>query len=110
MTRIKPIALRCKISRGGFSGERVVHVVGPDGKEYKGLAPTHYCWTEDGQRLGLEEPAAGNSIDGLVAAQRLVDLPGNQVVVTTPDGEVFVVSSDIMVPRPEPEPAANVPV
>ena len=44
MSYSKQIALRCKIAPGGFSGERVVQVNKADGKEYKGLAPRHYCW------------------------------------------------------------------
>jgi hypothetical protein len=111
MAHEKEIALFCRINAGGFSGERVVEVLLADGTEQKVLAPRHYCWTRDGRPLAPEEPALGHPIDGLVAARRLRDLSNEQVVVNTPDGEVFVVSSDVITSRPaKSEISPNVPV
>jgi hypothetical protein len=100
MARDAAIALFCRINAGGFSGERLVQLTRADGTEQKALAPRHYCWTRDGRPLKPDEPELGRSIDGLVAARRLRDLPDGHVVVTTPDGEVFPARADAVTARP----------
>jgi hypothetical protein len=106
----KMIAVKCRINRGGFSGERVVKVTSADGTERTVLAPTHYCWNERGQPLQPDEPLAGE-IAGLVAAQELARTSTGTVLITTPDGEAFEVRpSDIADRPPSPEPEPHVPV
>lgn len=95
----KRIALICKLSRGGFSGERSIEVATIDGM-YRGLAPTHLCWTADGQPLDGNVPAEGETIDGLVAARQLQVNDQNQQVVSIPDGSSFAVPSEILATRP----------
>ena len=116
MAVLAPVAVRCLIARGGFSGERVVTVRCADGTEKKGLAPTHYCWDEKKHPLGEDEPADGQAIEGFVAARKLRSAgpaaPG-AVVVDIPDGEVMVVPRDSVIPRPastEPETTPHVPL
>jgi hypothetical protein len=110
MPRNRPIALFCRIARGGFSGERVIQVPLPDGQEYRGMAPRHYCWTGTGRDLGREEPDNGQSIEGLVAARWLEDAPDGRAIVTGPDGEVLRVAPEQITQRPAAEPTPNVPV
>src|SRR5688572_14697310 len=81
--RRKSIAIKCRIGRGGFSGERVVRVTSADGNERVVLAPTHYCWNERREPLQADEPPAGE-INGLVAAQEFARTPDGLVLVTTP--------------------------
>jgi hypothetical protein len=105
----KPIAVKCRISRGGFSGERIIKVDLIDGSEHVGLAPTHYCWGAEGKPLGQDDPPIGDSTDGIVAAQELGRSAGG-VRVTTPDGEVFAVPLGSVVARPRPETETHVSV
>jgi hypothetical protein len=116
MTVFAPVAVRCVIARGGFSGERIVTVRCADGTDKKGLAPTRYCWNDKKHALGEDEPADGATIEGFVAARKLRGggpaAPGG-VVVDIPDGEVMVVPLDSVIPRPtsaEPETASHVPL
>jgi hypothetical protein len=99
MTRKREIALICQINAGGFSGERVAEVTLVNGSTQKVLAPRHYCWTKDNNPLTPTQPELGTSIEGLVAA-RIIKENGGKLVVTTPDGEVFEVSSDTVQSRP----------
>ncbi len=106
----KEIALRCRISPGGFSGERIADVPLGEGGNRRVLAPRQYCWAPDGRPLRPEEPAPHTAMDGLIAARLLETIQGERAIVTTPDGEVFVVSKSIISPRPDPEPVSHVPV
>ena len=100
MPRNQEVALRCQIKAGGFSQERIAEVALAGGGKHTVLAPRHYCWTQDKRPLGIDEPAAGQTINGWVAARRLGGRPGEPVVVTTPDGDVFEVSHEIVETRP----------
>jgi hypothetical protein len=97
---INPIAVRCNIFRGGFSGERVVEIECADGKKRKGMAPTQYCWTAAQKPLGDDEPENGKPIVGFVAA-RFYAKSGNQITIEIPDGEVMIVSGENVINRPE---------
>jgi hypothetical protein len=111
MSPSRPIGLLCTITRGGFSGERIFSLQLPDGHTQEGIAPREYCWDEQGNPIGLEEPPANESIPGIVAA-REYQRRGDRVQVSTPDGEVFTVFSSQVRPRPasSTEPAQNVPI
>jgi len=111
MPRTQEVALHCQIKAGGFSGERIAEVALAGGSTHTVLAPRHYCWTQDKRPLGLDEPAPGQTMNGLVAARRLGGRPGEPVVVTTPDGDVFEVPPEIVETRPaESEISPHVPV
>jgi hypothetical protein len=106
----KMIAVKCRISRGGFSGERVVKLTSADGQERIALSPTHYCWNDRREQLQPGEPQTGE-IEGWVAAQEVRREPAGVVLITTPDGEAFEVKSgDIGERPPSSEPEHHVPV
>lgn len=94
------IAVLCRISAGGFSGERIAEITKADGTKQKVSALRHYCWKADRSLLAPDEPRSGQTVEGLVAARRLKDLPNGQVVVNTPDGEIFAVPSTTVTNRP----------
>ena len=96
----RPIALLCSISRGGFSGERIV-TISTDSGDYRGIAPTEYCWKADCRGLESDEPAQGEIISGLVAALLFPKSTENKAMVSVPDGSVFLVSRDIIKNRPK---------
>jgi hypothetical protein len=104
------IAIKCRIMRGGFSGERIVTVHCADGSDRKGLAPTHYCWNLEKKPLGINEPNDGNSIEGFVAARQLKEIGNDGFVVEIPDGEMMVVTKSSIIQRPPSEIATNVSV
>src|SRR5438045_1522206 len=94
------VALKCSIARGAFSDERVFTVALPQG-EYTGIASRRYCWNERDEPLNQDEPAAGRSIGGKVAA-RVVEVENGtgNALVSVPDGEVITVRADQIVQRP----------
>ena len=104
------MGLRCQLFPGGFSGERVIEVQLASRKTYRGLAPLHYCWTDHGHPLKPDEPAPGSSLHGIVAARLLSRQSDGLATVTVPDGEILVVSDDVIVDRPETELTSNVPL
>src|SRR5438105_1763990 len=103
------VAIRCQISRGGFSGERIVTTTCSDRTERKGLAPTGYCWDSEQRPLGPDDPSNGESIEGLVAARICGPTgPEGHVNIKIPDGEVMTVPRDSVVKRPSQEAVPNV--
>lgn len=88
MTSDDLIALKCQLSRTGFSHERGFRVPHADGGEYAGAAPVEYCFTRDGQPLEPNQPSVRQRLGGLIAARRLRD-EDHGVLVHVPDGGVF---------------------
>jgi hypothetical protein len=101
MPQTREVALAGLVKPGGFSEERIVEVALPGGGVQAVLAPRRYCWTREGTPLGTDEPAAGRTIEGLVAARGLGRTSEGLVLVDTPDGETFAVAADIVKPRPD---------
>jgi len=91
-------AITCKISRGGFSDERIFSFE-LNGSEYSGVASRSHMWRAN--RLPLEEgePPIGQVIDGLVAA-RILEVMGEETLVSLPDGGVLKVPSNFLQERP----------
>jgi hypothetical protein len=89
-------ALACTISRGGFSDERVFEI---KGTSHKGVCSRSHLWKEDGNPLEPGEPPIGQVIDGFVAA-RILEVRGDHVTVSIPDGEVLTVAIAELVDRP----------
>ncbi len=105
------VFLPCKLTLSGFSSERVFRITQADDSVYVGAAPVHYCWTEDGKRLGEGEPAHEESLAGLVQGLVIAN-GGERAKVQIPDGELIQVWTSIYKRRPEvdPEPYFDVPI
>lgn len=106
-TRFK--AIECKISRGGFSDERVFRIEFSD-RAYEGIASRRHMWTETGQPIEDGEPPIGQLLDGLVAA-RVLELNADQstAIVSIPDGGVIEIAVGQLKERPEMA-GSNVPI
>jgi hypothetical protein len=88
------VLVACRLSRSGFSGERVYRVTLADGKtEHVGVAPVHYCRTAKREPIGRDQPSSGNQIDGLIEGL-LVENGGDEADVAMPDGETIRVNVD----------------
>jgi hypothetical protein len=95
---IKLVAIRCKISRGGFSGERVFHI-SMGATNHSGIGSRLHMWNRDGIPIGEGEPPIGEEMNGLVAA-RVLQIKGDIATVTVPDGEVIDISVAELSDRP----------
>jgi hypothetical protein len=103
------VALDCKITRGGFSDERIFKLRRHDGTEYTGIASRRYCWGPDDRLLAADEPPSADEwIKGKVAA-RILSADGREADVSVPDGEAITVNVDQLRARPS-EAGINVPV
>jgi hypothetical protein len=97
-------AIACRISRGGFSDERVFEL---GVASYRGVASRRHMWNVDGAPLEDGEPPLGKVIKGFVAARVIQIDPSRKVaMVSIPDGEVIEVPIAQLVERP----AEHVPV
>ena len=108
MSQTRLIAIPCKISRGVVSDERAFEVTLSGGALYAGVAPVYYFWTQEGSRLGPNEPGGDREISGKIAA-RLLERPNGTALVSIPDGAVIPVESKSIAPRPS-EVVIDVPV
>jgi hypothetical protein len=102
----RSVYLACRLSRSGFSGERVFRVACQDGSEHVGVAPTHYWLTSAGEPLGPDLPPKGERIQGLIEGI-LVDHGSKRITVALPDGDTIQVNPDQL---RSPEGVAHVPV
>jgi hypothetical protein len=84
-------ALRCKISRGAFSSQRVFKLQLANGDEYVGIGPSHYFYNDKLQRLPKNEPAEEVSIDGFVAARILSEDDQPKVLINIPSGDFITI-------------------
>lgn len=92
-------ALRCVIARGAFSDERIIRIKLPQ-DEYIGVASRRFCWGKGDRSLDENEPPAGKTIEGKVAA-RVIEMDGaDKVRVSVPDGTVLTVPADSLLERP----------
>src|SRR5438034_7247352 len=95
MTPESLVAVRCRISRGGFSSERVFRVTVANGEEYIGAAPVDYFFDESKGPLPPEQPRErGSSVPGFVAGRVIEREPNGICVVSVPSGEVLRVGVD----------------
>lgn len=103
------VILPCEIFRGGFSSERVFHILLPEG-EYVGAGPVEYFWRERGRRLEPDQPRErGKALSGYVDA-RIVSEKGNQRVrVSIPSGDVLDIDAAMTIAYPT-ESLVNVPI
>ena len=90
--RGESVLLACHLGRSGFDSERIFLVGQPDRSEHVGAAPVHYCWTDQGARLGKDLPARGHRISGLIQGY-VISNGGHLAKIETPDGETVVVET-----------------
>lgn len=95
------VAIRSKIIRGAFSGERIFELKLADNTSYRSVAPRHFFWNDQGSILLKDEPA-DELEDGLVAARFVDYVDDNQWIVEVPDGEVIAVDGEDVRDRPTP--------
>lgn len=86
--------LPCNISRGAFSGERIVEIQ-RTGFSYRGAVPVVYCYNLKLEALDELTPPNGGSLDGLV---RLIVVRGSQgspAALAMPDGSVQTITPEV---------------
>src|SRR5438034_10688949 len=100
MAARKFVAVSCTLSPGMFTSELVVAVKMADGQMHHGIVPRHFCWNQGGKLV--EENEVTGEVEGWVAARTVdeVDLPGDQVAIEVPDGEVVAVWQHQIAARP----------
>jgi hypothetical protein len=83
------VAVRCQISRSGFSSERVFRITLPNGGEYVGAGPVEYFFDENRRRLAADQPAQREvRIPGFVAGRVVTAEPVAVPLLSLPSGDV----------------------
>jgi hypothetical protein len=91
--------IACKITRGGFSSERVFEI-DVSGRAVVGMAHVDFVRKDDGSPIG-DEPPPGATIEGYVQC-RVIKRTGDDVVlVELPSGELVPVSEGSLTPADE---------
>ena len=96
----QPIALRCHLSRGGFSSERVIRIPQASGETFIGVAPLEYCFTDQGQPIAPDQPAPGVRMPALVTARKIHVKHDGSVLASVPDGNVISVRPELVTKPP----------
>jgi hypothetical protein len=104
-----PVYVRCQLSRGGFSSERVFRLTAAGGEEFVGSAPLPYCQTAGGKPLTPEQPPEGVRMHGRVAARVIRRDSDGSAWLSFPDGSVAQVWEELVIER-KPEGAPHVPL
>jgi hypothetical protein len=87
--------VKCRVSRGGFSSERVFRVRLANGAEHVGAAPVDYFLTEQGERLSPDEPGQrGTQVAGWLVGRLVREEPGGNALVSVPSGEVLLLPGE----------------
>jgi hypothetical protein len=92
------VLVRCELARGGFSSERVFRVKTLAGGTLAGVADLEYCFTAEKERLGADDPPAGKTVRGFVAA-RVIRPENGSFLISVPDGSVASVQGNTLVQR-----------
>jgi hypothetical protein len=93
------LAIRCKISRGGFSGERVFDIAIAN-ISHSGVGSRIHMWNLDQTPVDKGEPPLGQKIDGLIAV-RVLSQDAVTATVSMPDGEVIDIPVGELLDRPK---------
>jgi hypothetical protein len=99
MSKKRLIAVPCRISQGIVSNERAFELDLHAGGTYTGGALRFYFWNDQDQPLTADEPGGGQEIEGKIAA-RLLRHENRCAVIAIPDGQVVLVDSQLVAPRP----------
>jgi hypothetical protein len=77
--------VKCLLSRGPFSGERIFDIELADGARYVGIAPRQSCLI-GGRQVNLDEPRPDETVPAMLDAY-FVRNGGENAVILIPDGE-----------------------
>jgi hypothetical protein len=102
------VFIPCTLKRGGFPSERVFVIRARGGGELSGVADAQYCYRHDGRPVG-DEPPEGEEIEGRLLGLVVRMLGDASIRVHLPDGEVYNLDRNIIVPAREAT-ARHVPV
>jgi hypothetical protein len=95
------VALRCRISRSGFSDERVYRVTLGSGAEHIGAAPVNYFFTEALRPLPADVPAERLvRVPGFVAARIIERKPDGALLLSVPLADVMLVGPSEVIAYP----------
>jgi hypothetical protein len=94
------VFIPCVFKRGGFPSESVFIIHTQGGGELEGVADVRYCYLDDGSPLG-DEPPEGREINGRLIGLVVRTLPDGAVRVHLPDGEVYDLDRNKIVPARE---------
>src|SRR5262245_4868394 len=108
------VALHCRISRSGFSDERVFRATLANGTEHVGAAPADYFFTEDQRPLPADQPTERLvRVPGFVAARIIERKADGSFLLSVPLADVLHVRPSEVIAYPAngyPTEKANVPV
>lgn len=88
------IKVPCRISRGPFSGERIVEM-NLDSFDFKAAVPVHYCELTNGQPLSEEQPSRFSPIDGVVRVV-VTSCIADRCSIAMPDGTIQEVTTQFI--------------
>jgi hypothetical protein len=104
------ILVRCRISRGGFSSEKVFRVTLNDGTEHIGAAPAGYFFLQNKRQLPPDQPSRrGEQIAGFLTARIVAEEADDVLLVSVPLDEVLRLKREQTAEYPQEGPA-HVPV
>jgi hypothetical protein len=84
----------CSISRGAFSGERIVEIT-RKGFAYRGAVPVLYCFNQKQQPLDELTPPKNDSLKGLVRLFVVRGSQGADVALAMPDGTILTTTPEV---------------
>jgi hypothetical protein len=92
------VLVRCRFFQGTFPHKRVFMIRPGNGSEWRSIAPlVQYCTNQDGGPLG-DEPIPAHGIEGFVMGVVIGYRPHRISRVYLPNGEVYELSEDLIVP------------
>jgi hypothetical protein len=92
------VLVRCRFFGSAFPHERVFVIRAGDGAKWRGVAPLpEYCTSQDGGPLG-NEPTPTDGIEGYVMGFMIGHRADGTARVYLPDGEVYELGEDLIVP------------
>lgn len=96
MDQERVVFVRCKLSRGNTSADRIFRIDAPGGGDLYGSAPLHYCYTPARTRLKPTEATTNNETEGMVVGVQIREVPGGLTRVHMPNGDIYEVSESLV--------------
>ncbi|MEI7686988.1 MAG: hypothetical protein WCL32_18365 [Planctomycetota bacterium] len=87
----KWVKVQCKVSRSGFSSERVFRI-----ENFKGVSHRDYILDDDDRSIGDDVPPEGEEADAYVAAQ-VLQYDGDEATISLPSGDVVAMPSSRLI-------------